>query len=527
MYRRWVVFFAGFLAVLAAVVPLAGIAAYARYRASAAEQEHRLEYSNWTLMRAGRQLAYTKAAFRKLEAENWRGCSPDHIARMRQVTVDTRTVDEVGYFIDGKLACTSWGMVTKDIAKGTPDAMLPDGFGLYLNVRPKITGGAPTLVLAHGDYNVLMRPERLVDVLTDTAMTLGIATLDGKLVAINGTAGLPLAHRIARTGGFGRSGALVYASSQDRNFRAFAITDHSLVETRVDRELWLLVPIGLAVSAHLVCLVVWLSRQRLSLEREIAIAIKRREFRVCYQPIIELSTGLCVGAEALLRWERADGSCVLPDLFIPLAERNDLIEPLTDLMIACVVEDLAEMLRRKRNVHIAINISSADMQSGRFLPILTTALARTNVAPEQIWLEATERGFMNAAAARATLEIARAQGHPVAIDDFGTGYSSLSLLELLPLDALKVDKSFIRAIGKSAATSAVIPHIIDMAHGLNFKIIAEGVETLEQEAYLRSAGVEFAQGWLYSQALPAADFLRYYERTNADAPSPEFRGIAG
>ena len=154
------------------------------------------------------------------------------------------------------------------------------------------------------------------------------------------------------------------------------------------------------------------------------------------------------------------------------------------------------------------------LQSGRFLAVLAKTLADANVASEQIWLEATERGFMNAAAARATIERARAAGHVIAIDDFGTGYSSLSLLETLPLDTLKIDKSFIRAIGKQAATSLVIPHIIEMGHSLNFKIVAEGVETEAQQVYLRDAGVEFAQGWLYSKALPADDFLAFHNLTN-------------
>ncbi|WP_459665884.1 EAL domain-containing protein, partial [Novosphingobium sp. 11B] len=237
--------------------------------------------------------------------------------------------------------------------------------------------------------------------------------------------------------------------------------------------------------------------------------------------------GLCVGAEALLRWQRSDGTSVSPEVFIPLAEKHRLIEPLTDMMIGCVVADLADMLRRERSVHVAINISAIDMQSGRFLPVLTHALAEAGVAPRQVWLEATERGFMDAAAARETLEKARAQGHMVAIDDFGTGYSSLAQLAALPLDALKIDKSFVDAIGREAATSVVVPHVIEIAHGLNLLIVAEGVETPEQEAYLRAAGVGFAQGWLYAKALPAGEFLAFQEATNGRRVSPFLTSLAG
>jgi sensor c-di-GMP phosphodiesterase-like protein len=178
------------------------------------------------------------------------------------------------------------------------------------------------------------------------------------------------------------------------------------------------------------------------------------------------------------------------------------------------------MLTAERSVHIAINIAACDMESGRFLPILKAALARSGVSPSQIWLEATERSFMDAEAARRTIEAARAEGHMVAVDDFGTGYSSLSLLETLPLDALKIDRSFVAAIGKDTATSIVTPHIIDMAHSLKFNIVAEGVETAEQEEYLRKAGVEFVQGWLYAKALPADAFVAYFRKRNGGKVSP-------
>ncbi|MBW7934599.1 MAG: EAL domain-containing protein, partial [Gemmatimonadaceae bacterium] len=219
------------------------------------------------------------------------------------------------------------------------------------------------------------------------------------------------------------------------------------------------------------------------------------------------------------------GVSVPTETFIAFAEGHGLISELTDRMIACVADDLAR-LSLEGSIHIAINIPAGDMETGRFLPVLEAALARRGVDPSQVWLEATERGFMNADAARRTIERARAAGHMVAIDDFGTGYSSLSMLETLPLDALKIDKSFIDAIGRDAATSVVTPHIIEMAHGLGFAIVAEGIETPAQEAYIRAAGVQFAQGWLYSKALPADAFADYYRRRKTGKPSPFLRVAA-
>uniref|UniRef100_A0A9E7ZSB1 EAL domain-containing protein n=1 Tax=Bosea sp. NBC_00436 TaxID=2969620 RepID=A0A9E7ZSB1_9HYPH len=183
---------------------------------------------------------------------------------------------------------------------------------------------------------------------------------------------------------------------------------------------------------------------------------------------------------------------------------------LTVLMIERVVDEMGHLLRSDRNLHISINIPAKEMESGDFLPLLSAATTKTWIHPSQIWLEITERGFMNADAATGAVEQARLAGFIVAIDDFGTGYSSLSLLERLPLDALKIDKSFVDAIGRDAATSVVTPHIIAMAHGLKLRMIAEGIETSEQESYLQDAGVDLGQGWLYSKALPPNEFAAFY-----------------
>jgi len=397
---------------------------------------------------------------------------------------------------------------------GTPNLRFEDGYDLSSGIRTAQTGSLTMNKLSHGNYQALMLPTRMVDVLTDTAMTLGIAALDGRVIAISGPAPPDLLKRAASSTGTGRNGDFLYASIENGPLRAFAISNYSLAREQTDNELWYLVPLALATSMLLLALIVWASRQRLSPLHQLAIAVKNREFVTLYQPIIELSTGLCVGAEALIRWPRCDGASISPEMFIPLAEDTGLIEPLTDIVIERVVADMAQWLGKNNTAHIAINISSVDMQSGHFLGVLANALAEAKIAPGQIWLEATERGFMDAAAARTTIERARAAGHLVAIDDFGTGYSSLSLLETLPLDTLKIDKSFVDAIGRQAATSVVIPHVIKIGHGLGFKIIAEGVETEAQEAYLRQAGVEFAQGWHYSKALTAEEFHTFYKRIN-------------
>ena len=150
--------------------------------------------------------------------------------------------------------------------------------------------------------------------------------------------------------------------------------------------------------------------------------------------------------------------------------------------------------------------------TGRILPVLEKALRYTGVLAGQIWLEITERSFLEIDAARSTIVKARELGFPIAIDDFGTGYSSLQYLEGLPLDTLKIDKAFIDTIGRSTAISSVTPHIIDMARTLNLVIVAEGVETQEQYDYLRACDVDFGQGWFFARPMPAGEFIAFCGR---------------
>ncbi|MBB3571730.1 sensor c-di-GMP phosphodiesterase-like protein [Rhizobium sp. BK491] len=202
--------------------------------------------------------------------------------------------------------------------------------------------------------------------------------------------------------------------------------------------------------------------------------------------------------------------------------------PITDQVIEAVVLDLNKLLVTDRSLHIAINLSAEDIKTGRFLAVMTAALEHTGIHPQQIWLEATERGLMDIELARATIDRARQLGYAVAIDDFGTGYSSLQYLEGLPMDALKIDTSFVETIGQETATSSVTPHIIDMAKTLKLRIVAEGIETEAQAEYLRARNVEFGQGWLFSKALPAVDFVAFHRRNREQidrSPSPENRQI--
>ena len=161
---------------------------------------------------------------------------------------------------------------------------------------------------------------------------------------------------------------------------------------------------------------------------------------------------------------------------------------------------MEELLAVDRGVHISVNLGASDMKDGEVLRVLERMLLHTSIEPRQIWLEATERGFMDVDTAGPVIAEARRLGHAVAIDDFGTGYSSLAYLQRLPLDSLKIDKTFVDAIGTDSATHKVTEHIIGMARSLNLLTVAEGIERQDQADYLKAREVDFGQGWLYGKA---------------------------
>lgn len=500
------------LALLAAAVPIA-VMAYATWdRAVSVEQERLRDIAGRTLRRSDLSYQEALAALKSVEAGAHVPCSADHIRRMQTLVMTTSSVEQMGYFEGGKLRCTSWGTYLSDVDQPQPDHVTSDGAGIAVDVRPEASGRRQMLAILYGSYDVLVDPRRFVDVIVDPHVRLALASPDGRLLAQQSGVDPTLLLTLLRDPGQGLDQNTLYATARNEEWLAIATTPRTALAATFRQQAWLYVPLGLLLAAAAVGLVIWLSQRRLSLRGELATAIRRRELYLHYQPIIELDTGICVGAEALVRWQRPDGTQVRPDLFIPLAEEAGMIADVTDLVIENVVRDMRDLLVADRSAHIAINLAAEDISSGRALKMISKHMAGSGILPQQIWMEATERGFLDLDRARTMLAAARRAGHSVAIDDFGVGFSSLQYLEQLPLDALKIDKSFIDAIGTESATSPVTPHIIDMAKELGLWVVAEGVETEAQLAYLHSRHVEFGQGWLFSRPLPRDEFVAFHHK---------------
>ena len=516
MRRKRIIVTSVLVAVIGVAAPLSLAFYLSSVRAEQGEQERLRLLAGYALERAHRSITSASMALRSADALDLAPCSEAHVQQLRRITITTRSIDDIGYVANGLLKCTSTGIEAGRIAITPADFTLANGMGLDFNLRPVVSGGKRMVGLTYRAYQVLIDPVRFSDVIVDSDIQMAVAI--GKQGVLDTLHHPDPAVVQALLAGQPAADGHIHATLYRDGLTAVMIEPRSKLSDRLRREQLLLLPMGLLMAAFIVGIVIWLSRRRLSLRGELETAVERREFFVHYQPIIALDTGVCVGAEALIRWRRPDGSMIRPDLFIPVAEESDLILPITDQVIACVIADMRAALLADRELHIAINLCASDIETGRVLDVLARALDGTGIEAQQIWLEATERGFINVDAARATIDKARARGHAVAIDDFGTGYSSLSSLQNLPLDALKIDKSFVDTIGTDAATSSVTPHIIDMARTLNMLIVAEGIESQAQADYLRERKVEFGQGWLFAKALPAAEFLTFYGKRRAPSP---------
>lgn len=253
--------------------------------------------------------------------------------------------------------------------------------------------------------------------------------------------------------------------------------------------------------------------QRLTLLNELRAALsERRGLELYYQPQIEFHTKRVVGAEALLRWRRANGEFVPPDRFISLAEYSGLIVELGAWVFETAVAQVAEWDRcGMGGLRMAINVSLAQFCAGDFLPMVHDCVRRATVPAGRIELEITESVAMVETARMAgTLNELKELGFLIAIDDFGTGFSSLSYLHELPIDRLKIDRAFIRTLSEQARGKSIAGMVVGLGHSLGLAVIAEGVETEEQAALLRDMRCDEAQGYLYGKPMPAEQFAAWH-----------------
>ncbi|MBT4040402.1 MAG: EAL domain-containing protein, partial [Rhodospirillales bacterium] len=248
--------------------------------------------------------------------------------------------------------------------------------------------------------------------------------------------------------------------------------------------------------------------RNLDIDRNLRRAIERKEFKLLYQPKIDLQSRKIIGCEALIRWESAELGFVPPDEFIIVAERSGLIIDIGNWVLDEACRQGKEWMDKGLPaVHVAVNLSAVQFLQGDIDELITGAVAKHGFDPERLDLELTETMLVvNPEQTINTLKRMKERGMSVSMDDFGTGYSSLSFMAKLPLDNLKVDRSFVMHLPEDRDAATLVRTIVTMAQQLGLAVIAEGIETASQEAFLSALGCEMGQGYLFGKPMEPSDF---------------------
>jgi sensor c-di-GMP phosphodiesterase-like protein len=516
------------LAVMAGVLPPLLFLGYA-LRQSLSEVERQLDFvGSGTLVRTESVLDTVGSTLRKVASITNGQIDQTTVGTLRQAVFLDRYVQAISIRDATQLLCTS-----EDL--GRPQAILePEGRTLpplgTVQVRPPVERGFPTrsLVLvyafaANRAVEGLINPalfSEFFDYYARESDCREFVYFDGGTLLTDFGEDDIASPKGLRPDGASQpqwiDGQIVRViHSKKYPIYTVAVASESTVMTKWTRSAVEFGLAGIVASALLAGLVIRVVKRTQSLEADLREAVKFGEIDVHYQPVIDLATGLCVGAEALMRWPHPRRGMIPAGEFIAVAERTELILPMTEVLLQKVALALGPLLREDSTLHIGINLAPQHFASTHIIDAVA-AVTRQDLPASQLIFEITERGLVSDedSIARTVMTGLAAAGSKLAVDDFGTGYSSLSYLQRFPLDYLKVDKAFVDGISSATESSGLVDQIIRIGHSLGMEIIAEGVEQAFQAEYLKAQGVQFAQGWHFGRPMPAEKFQEFVRTRN-------------
>lgn len=442
------------------ILPILAAILLAWQMAIETEERFAQELAHSALVRAeatGQQLGVVARAIRTLDPAE--ACSPQGLDLMRALDLGSPLLQGVGWMEGDTIRCSSFGGVRP----------FPLGPVEFVSSRSVV----------YRTHVTLVDPE-----LPYVAIQSGPTVFRSK----------------------GRTVAV--ARSKTYDIGAIAVLPAGQLSSHVTRAAVVLLPLALLISLVLSTILTRALQTMGAMPTMIRTGLKRGEFHMDYQPLIDLSSGRIVGVEALLRWNRGKTAEVIgPDEFIPVAEQSGIIPLVTARVFELVAEDARRIQQLAPGLHFAINVAAADLHRPDLIEDVLRLAHRSGVSLTNLIIEVTERSLVDVERARDTLHRLREEGIRLAIDDFGTGYSSLAYLAQLEIDFVKIDRLFVQALGTESATSHVAVRIIEMAKDLDLKIIGEGVETASQAELLKTLGVEFAQGYVFGRPAALDDLL--------------------
>jgi sensor c-di-GMP phosphodiesterase-like protein len=499
---------------LTAIVAPAVFALYVAWiHGQAAEMEKVLAYAKDVQLRTDSTADQIAQGIKRLQDAHLADpCSDESLAIMRDIDISSSYIQAIGHVANGNFECSSLGRSGSGWSLGPIDFISSRGVAFRDNVKIPFTSNSIFTVIEQNGYAAIINKRLPVDATAaEPDVSLATFSLDNhRVIAARGKIQPEWINELRdqkQVTLFKEGYVVAVVASASYRTGSLAALPASYIDRQTREMALVLVPIGLIAGLMFAFATFYLARIQVSMPALLKAGLKRDELFLLYQPVVNLQTGACIGAEALLRWRRPGGEMVSPDIFIPVAESTGLIQKITQRVIKLASQDAANLFDKHPEFHLAINLAADDLHSNHTIELLHHFIRDTGANPRNLIVEATERGLMKADIAKKIIAEIRSHGFGMAIDDFGTGYSSLSYIESFEIDFLKIDKSFVDKIATDAPTSFVVLHIIEMAKKLNMKMVAEGVETEVQAQFLRDHGVQYAQGWLYGKPMSMTELV--------------------
>ncbi len=435
-------------------------------------------------------------------------CSDAEMAKFRSLVFRSEYIKDAGRIRGGKIECAVISSEpARAIGRLRPDLHMENGIVAYRNLPTIDKADRKRVLLQQGSAYVVFglglpySPEPI-------PMQLAIAMHpDSSSAQVPATTEAGEADAAFRTAdGSGRVGDELYSTRcSESNFNC--VTSTTSVSDAIHGQSSLVVSSAFAGAMAGILFGMgfsFLYCRRRELSCQLRRAVENDELKVLYQPIVNLETREIIGAEALARWTDEDKNAVDPELFVKTAEDLGFVGSITKQVLHRILRDLGPTLQSRPEFHVSLNVAASDLVDPEFMPMLQSALKTSNVRPENLVVEITERSAANSDTAKETVRTLRRLGHSIHIDDFGVGYSNLDRLLYLYADTIKIDKAFTKTIGTESVAGLILPQIMNMAQSLNLEVIVEGIETTQQADYFTTTTKKiYGQGWLFGRPMSA------------------------
>ena len=452
------------------------------------------------------------------------GCDEALQQQLQAIQLQTPGVHAALRIQGNRITCSSLPLLLDTPPLPAAQHLRENGVDMWSRLQPgPVVGNRSYTLLEQHQLGLLLKPEeQFSHVFNDNASVAVYESTPPFLASMRSPnlpdrwlQGLPAGTSEQYSRDAGSGDLLVRRLSSSGQAILLASRSAAVIDQAIDQDRRYLWPQALLIGLACMVLTLLLYPRQGSSRRELERALQRRQLVLLYQPVVDLGSGRCIGAEALMRWRQNDGVLLGPDAFIPLAEHLGMADRITARACQVLAQELPAMLSRHPDFHIGLNLSAQELSTHHIVQRLGELRQQLRLPPAQLVVELTESCLADHERALPVINQLRANGIGVAIDDFGTGYCSLSYLATYPFDVLKIDKTFVNAAGTDAIIGPIAEHIVTLSRSLGVAALAEGIETAEQARKFRDLGVSMAQGYFFGPPMPLSALI-----TKMEKPTP-------